>query len=141
MLKWAGLARPAGAAPSAAHGAALDLLAEQNHRPQGPAWRVNGIPLKRGLPGSASPMLSTTGSVTERITTPAGQWEGGVRVKGAATLRLFADPASGWRDLPTTLGGYGPGVGLVRLEQQEPVKSACVSEGVVKMGLWSWQGR
>jgi hypothetical protein len=88
------------------------------------------------------PMLYTIESVTERITTPAGQWEGCVRVKGAATVRLFADPTSGWRDLPlTTLEWYCPGVGLVRLERQEPVKSAFLSGGVVKMELQSWQGR
>jgi len=88
------------------------------------------------------PMLYTIESVTERIDTPAGQWEGCVRVKGAATVRLFADPTSGWRDLPlTTLEWYCPGVGLVRLERQEPVKSAFLSGGVVKMELVSWQGK
>jgi hypothetical protein len=88
------------------------------------------------------PMLYTIESVTERISTPAGQWEGCVRVKGVATLRLFADPTSGWRDLPlTTLEWYCPGVGLVRLERQEPVKSAFLSGGVVKMELVSWQGK
>jgi hypothetical protein len=87
------------------------------------------------------PMLYTIESVTERITTPAGQWEGCVRVKGVATVRLFADPTSGWRDLPlTTLEWYCPGVGLVRLERQEPVKSAFLSGGVVKMELLAWQG-
>ncbi len=88
------------------------------------------------------PMLYTIESVTERISTPAGQWEGCVRVKGAATVRLFADPTSGWRDLPlTTFEWYCPGVGLVRLERQEPVKSAFLSGGVVKMELVSWQGK
>ena len=88
------------------------------------------------------PMLYMIESVTERISTPAGQWEGCVRVKGAATVRLFADPTSGWRDLPlTTFEWYCPGVGLVRLERQEPVKSAFLSGGVVKMELMSWQGQ
>jgi hypothetical protein len=42
------------------------------------------------------PMRYTIESTTERITTPAGQWSGRVRVKGTATVRLFADPTSGW---------------------------------------------
>ncbi len=86
------------------------------------------------------PMLYTIESTTERITTGAGQWTGCVRVKGTATVRLFADPTSGWRDLPlTTLEWYCPGVGLVRLERQEPVKSAFLSGGVLKMELMSWR--
>ena len=86
------------------------------------------------------PMLYTIESTTERITTAAGQWSGCVRVKGTATVRLFADPTSGWRDLPlTTLEWYCPGVGLVRLERQEPVKSAFLSGGVLKMELMSWR--
>ena len=86
------------------------------------------------------PMLYTIESATERIATPAGQWEGCVRVRGTATVRLFADPTSGWRDLPlTTLEWYCPGVGLVRLERQEPVKSAFLNGGVLKMELMSWR--
>ena len=79
-------------------------------------------------------------SSTERISSAAGQWEGCLRVKCVATVRLFANPTSGWCDLPlTTLERCCPGVGLLRLERQEPVKSAFLTGGVVKMELMSWQ--
>jgi len=87
------------------------------------------------------PMLYTIESVTERISTAAGQWEGCVRVRGAATLRLFADPTSGWRDLPlTTLEWYCPGVGLVRLERREPGAPAVLTGGTFTLELQAWSG-
>ena len=86
------------------------------------------------------PMLYTIESTTERISTAAGQWDSCLRVKGVASVRLFADPTSGWRDLPlTTREWYCPGVGLVRLERDEPVKSAFLSGGTLKMELQSWR--
>ncbi len=129
MLKWAGLTRPVAAARSAARGAPRDSNAPREMRHTHPSI----------------PMRDTIESVTERIPTPAGPWEGCVRVKAAATLRRFADPTSGWRDLPLTpLEGYCPRVGLERQERQErqePVTSAFLSRSVVKMELQSWQGR
>jgi hypothetical protein len=72
--------------------------------------------------------------------TPAGRFEHCVRVKGSASLRVYADPTAGWRDLPlTTLEWYCPGIGLARLERHEPAKSPFLTGGVLTMALTAWQ--
>ena len=74
------------------------------------------------------------------LDTPAGPFRQCLRVKGTASVRVYVDPTSGWRDLPlTTLEWYCPGVGLARLERLEPVDSPFLTGGSVKMELASWQ--
>lgn len=86
------------------------------------------------------PMTYTIAAVGEGVTTRAGRFEGCVRVDGDATVRLFADPVAGWKDLPlTTREWYCPGVGLARLERHEPANSPFLSGGTVTMELVSWQ--
>ncbi|MFG5407535.1 hypothetical protein ABXN37_04680 [Piscinibacter sakaiensis] len=75
-----------------------------------------------------------------RVQTPAGDFDGCLRVQGTATVRLFADPTAGWKDLPlTTTEWYCPGVGLVKLERDEPASSAFLSGGRLTMELSAWQ--
>jgi hypothetical protein len=82
------------------------------------------------------PMLYTIESLTDTVSVPAGRWQGCVRVRGVATLRLFADPVAGWRDLTlTTTEWYCPGVGLVKLERGEPAGSAFLTGGTLTMEL------
>jgi hypothetical protein len=72
----------------------------------------------------------------EAVEVPAGRFEGCLRVRGEAQLRLFADPVQGWRDLPlVTLEWYCPGVGLVRLQREETAGSAFLSGGRLQMEL------
>jgi len=60
--------------------------------------------------------------------------------RGVAVLRLFADPVSGRRDLPlATTEWYCRGVGLVRLERDEPAGSALLSGGKLTMELVDWR--
>lgn len=74
------------------------------------------------------------------LDTPAGRFDNCLRVKGGATVRIYVDPISGWRDLPlTTLEWYCPGVGLARLERREPVASNYLTGGTLTMELASWQ--
>jgi hypothetical protein len=88
----------------------------------------------------AVPMRYAIEAVDETVETPAGRFERCVRVRGDATIRLYADPVVGWRDLPlTTLEWYCPGVGLVRLTRNEPVQSPFLSGGTLTMELTSWQ--
>ncbi|MEP7299802.1 MAG: hypothetical protein ABI702_26790, partial [Burkholderiales bacterium] len=76
------------------------------------------------------PMLYTIAAIDEAVETPAGRFAHCLRVQGTASVRVYADPASGWRDLPlTTAEWYCPGVGLVRLERSEPAKSAFLTGG------------
>lgn len=82
------------------------------------------------------PMTYTIEALNQRVETAVGTFEGCLRVKGAALIKLYADPVMGWRDVPlTTLEWYCPGVGLVRLERDEPGQSAFVTGGRVKMEL------
>lgn len=81
--------------------------------------------------------IDRTGSQVE---TPAGRFSGCLRVTGRATVRVYADPASGWRDLPlTTTEWYCPGVGLVRLERDEPARSPFLSGGRWTMALSAYE--
>lgn len=82
------------------------------------------------------PMNYVIEAVNQKVETTAGQFDGCLRVKGLALIRLYADPVMGWRDIPlTTLEWYCPGVGLVRLERSEPGESTFISGGQFKMDL------
>ncbi len=86
------------------------------------------------------PMQYQIEAVNEAVDTPAGKFEQCLRVKGSATVRLYADPTSGWKDLPlTTLEWYCPGVGLTRLERSEPAGSGFLVGGTLRMELSAWQ--
>ena len=86
------------------------------------------------------PMQYQIEAVNEAVDTPAGQFKQCLRVKGMATVRLYADPTSGWKDLPlTTLEWYCPGVGLARLERSEPAGSGFLVGGTLRMELSAWQ--
>lgn len=86
------------------------------------------------------PMRYVIEAANESVDTPAGHFEHCLRVVGSASVRIYADPATGWRDMPlTTTEWYCPGVGLVRLERSEPAKSAFLTGGTRTLELESWQ--
>jgi hypothetical protein len=86
------------------------------------------------------PMAYSIDALDQKVDTTAGSFSGCVRVKGQATLKLFADPVAGWHDMPlTTLEWYCPGVGLVKLERTEPANSTFLIGGSLTMQLTSWQ--
>lgn len=86
------------------------------------------------------PMVYTIVALNQQVETPAGRFDGCVKVQGEAKLKLFSDPVQGWRDMPlTTLEWYCPGVGLVRVERSEPANSTFLLGGVMKMELMSWE--
>lgn len=88
----------------------------------------------------AIPMNYTIDAVEQAVKTPAGAFKGCLRVRGQASLRLFADPVVGWKDMPlTTTEWYCPGVGLARLERQEPANSTFLTGGTLTMELTEWQ--
>ena len=88
----------------------------------------------------AVPMTYVIDAINQPLATRAGEFAGCVRVKGTASLRLFADPVVGWTDMPlTTLEWYCPGVGLARLERHEPANSTFLSGGDLTMELVSWE--
>lgn len=86
------------------------------------------------------PMNYTIEALDEAVKTPAGDFTGCLRVRGIATLRLFADPVVGWKDMPlTTREWYCPGVGLVKLVREEPAHSTFLAGGTLTMELTEWQ--
>lgn len=86
------------------------------------------------------PMTYQIEALAEVLDLPAGRFDRCVRVRGTASVRIYADPSSGWRDMPlTSLEWYCPGVGLVRMERSEPAGSAFLSGGTRTLELESWQ--
>jgi hypothetical protein len=79
-------------------------------------------------------------AVDDHVTTPAGPHTGCLRVKGVGSVRVHADPASGWRDMPlTTTEWYCKGIGLVKVQRDEPAQSAFLTGGTRTLELESWQ--
>ena len=88
----------------------------------------------------ALPMTYRIEATDEKVQTPAGTFEGCVRVAGRAEVRLYVDALFQWREIPlATLEWYCPRVGLVRLERKEPSPTKFMVGGSVTMELTSWQ--
>ena len=85
------------------------------------------------------PMTYLIEGVGANVDTPAGHFSDCLRVRGTASIKVYADPASGWKDMPlTTLEWYCPGVGLVRLERREPANTPFLTGGTRILALESW---
>jgi hypothetical protein len=85
-------------------------------------------------------MLYTIDAVNQSIETAAGKFSNCLHVKGTATVKLYADPVVGWRDMPlTTQEWYCQGVGLVKLVREEIAKSTFLSGGTYTMELEQWR--
>lgn len=86
------------------------------------------------------PMTYTIEAVGEPLQTRAGKFNHCLRVKGVSTLRLYADPVVGWKDMSLqTTEWYCQGVGLVRLVREEPAQSTFLTGGTQTMELVAWQ--
>ncbi|CAN5904041.1 hypothetical protein BH11PSE8_BH11PSE8_21760 [soil metagenome] len=86
------------------------------------------------------PMAYAIEAVNESVQVKAGVFDRCLRVKGTASVHIYADPASGWRDMPlTTVEWYCAGVGLVKMERSEPAQSAFLSGGARTLELDSWE--
>lgn len=85
------------------------------------------------------PMTYTIEALSEAVQTPAGRFEGCLRVHGRAAVRVYVDAQFAWRDIPLTAREwYCPGVGLVRVEREELSPSRFMLGGKVVMELTSW---
>lgn len=86
------------------------------------------------------PMTYEIEAVADVVRTPAGSFSPCLRVRGSATVRVFVDAISGYRDQPlTTVEWYCRGVGLVKLERSEPSASPMLVGGSRTLELASWQ--
>lgn len=79
-------------------------------------------------------------ALNDTMSVPAGRFEGCVRVRGQATIKLYADAVAGWKDMPlTTTEWYCPGPGLVKLERSEPAHSPFLTGGTLSLELTGWE--
>lgn len=102
--------------------------------------RQGGFPPELRHEGKPVTMRYSIDALNESVQVPAGRFEGCLRVHGHATLKLYVDPVTGWRDMPlTTLEWYCPGPGLVKLARQEPAGSHFLLGGSVTLELQSWE--
>lgn len=75
----------------------------------------------------------------EKIETPAGKFDGCIRVAGEAKIKLYVDAQFAWRDIPLfSTEWYCPGVGLVRMERVETSPSKFMIGGSMSLELTSW---
>jgi hypothetical protein len=116
----------------------------------GTAWRATTLPYvlarKNEVPHALRhvvkpiPMDYRIAALGETVQTPAGRFDGCVRVDGRAEIRLYVDALFAWRQIPlTTLEWYCPGPGLVKLERREPSPTKFMVGGRVTMELVAWQ--
>jgi hypothetical protein len=102
--------------------------------------RKNEVPREVRYIHKAFPMHYRIEALAEKVKTPAGEFEGCLRVAGRAEIRLYVDAMFQWRDIPlTTVEWYCPGVGLVKLERKEASPTKFMVGGTVTMELTSWQ--
>lgn len=79
-------------------------------------------------------------AIAVELNTPAGRFKNCLVVSGLATVRLYADPATGWRDQPLrSKEWYCPGVGLARLERSEPAHGGFLRGGERMLELESFE--
>lgn len=86
------------------------------------------------------PMQYSIENVDIAVSVPAGKYEHCLQVKGFGQVRVFADPVVGWRDMPlTTLEWYCKGIGLVKVERDEPGQTTFLTGGKMTLELESFQ--
>ena len=102
--------------------------------------RKNEVPREVRYVHKAFPMHYRIEALAEKVQTPAGKFEGCLRVAGRAVIRLYVETLLQWQEIPlVTLEWYCPSVGLVRLERKEPSPSRFMVGGTVTMELTAWQ--
>jgi len=103
--------------------------------------RKNEVPRELRYAHKPFPMSYRIDAIDAKVQTPAGRFDGCLRVSGRAEIRMYVDRLFEWQQMPlSTLEWYCPGVGLVRLERKESTPpSRHMAGGSVTMELSSWQ--
>jgi hypothetical protein len=85
-------------------------------------------------------MTYTVEAMDETVTVPAGTFKSCARLVGVGILPLYIDAVQGFSDVPiTNREWYCKGVGLVKVERDEPLTSILWSGGTVKMELTQFE--
>lgn len=117
---------------------------------EGKSWVVNTRPYlvervftegRQSADSLRFPMTYRVRGLHETVEVPAGRFTDCVQVEGVADLTLYADPKLGNMTVPvTTREWYAPGVGLVRLEREEPLSTSVFQGGTLRMELQRFTG-
>lgn len=85
-------------------------------------------------------MTYTIEAVDQTVTVPAGTFKNCARAVGVGNLPLYIDAVQGFTDIPiTNREWYCKGVGLVKVERDEPLTSILWSGGKITMELTDYQ--
>lgn len=83
-------------------------------------------------------MVYVIAALGESVETPAGKFDGCIKVVGEAKIKVFVDATVNWQDIPLfTSEWYCPGVGLARLERVENSPSRLMRGGNLTLELVS----
>ncbi|MCB1773385.1 MAG: hypothetical protein KDI88_07190 [Gammaproteobacteria bacterium] len=81
-------------------------------------------------------MAYQIGALDDTVEVPAGRFEHCIRVDGEAQLSIYADGRTGYQDIDiNTTEWYAPGVGLVKLERNEPLTGEVFAGGRIVLEL------
>ncbi|HEX4856423.1 MAG TPA: hypothetical protein VFV28_06385 [Limnobacter sp.] len=80
-------------------------------------------------------------SLDDTVETPAGVFEKCIRIEAMGKMVFYADASAGYREiLINHKEWYAPGVGLVKLERDEPLNTSIMKGGKVTMMLTGFKG-
>ena len=84
-------------------------------------------------------MVYEIASLDDTVETPAGVFQKCVRVDGMGKMVFYADASAGYQEILINHSEwYAPGVGLVKLERDEPLDTSIMKGGKVTMVLSSF---
>ena len=87
----------------------------------------------------AIPMTYTVTDLNQKVSTPAGDFEGCALVSGRADVVMWIESAMSFKPTPVlTREWYCRGVGLVQLEREEPTTARFFQGGFLRMKLTTW---
>jgi hypothetical protein len=81
-------------------------------------------------------MVYEVASLDETVETPAGVFQKCIRIDGMGKMVFYADASAGYQEILINHSEwYAPGVGLVKLEREEPLNTSIMKGGKVSMLL------
>ena len=102
--------------------------------------RRNEVPKEVRYTSKPIMMMYAIAALDQKVETPAGQFEGCIKVTGEAKIKLYVDAQFSWRDIPLlTTEWYCPGVGLVRVERVESSPSRFMRGGSQTLDLMAYK--
>lgn len=81
-------------------------------------------------------LLYEIAGLNDTVETPAGKFEKCIKVEAFGRMTVYADPRTGYKEVDVVhREWYAPGVGLVKLEREEPVELNVIQGGKLSMVL------